>query len=396
VTLELELAIRFLRRRTALLLRGTALAAFAGIALATAALVITLALMAGYSQAISAALQRGNAHMVGFALGRLAADEASALAVRMAGVEGVSRTTPVTYLTGLMDDPGEPSNPVPVTLKAVADPPSYTGLESWPVRAGLSAVLGQRLAHQTGIGEGDVATVRLPPEAGSWILPTLRLDIVGTFSLAFAEFDEHWIVVPLDQALRALPGSAVAGIEIELVDPMAVDRAREALEEIDSRLLFTDWREMNSALFAALRWQTLSLFLVLCLVVAVASFQVSSALIVLAIDKQRSTGMLQALGATPARVRKILVLSGLLLGGSGVGAGIVLGCLASWIMSAVRAIRFPPGLAKVYMVDHIPLITTPFHLAAVAGVCILLVLLASVWPAWKTSQQDPVVALRAV
>ncbi len=334
--------------------------------------------------------------MVGFALGRLAADEASALAVRMAGVKGVKRTTPVTYLTGLMDDPGEPSNPVPVTLKAVADPPSYTGLESWPVRTGLSAVLGQRLAHQTGIGEGDVATVRLPPEAGSWILPTLRLDIVGTFSLAFAEFDEHWIVVPLDQALRALPGSAVAGIEIELVDPMAVDRAREALEEIDSRLLFTDWREMNSALFAALRWQTLSLFLVLCLVVAVASFQVSSALIVLAIDKQRSTGMLQALGATPARVRKILVLSGLLLGGSGVGAGIVLGCLASWIMSAVRAIRFPPGLAKVYMVDHIPLITTPFHLAAVAGVCILLVLLASIWPAWKTSQQDPVVALRAV
>ena len=86
MTLELELAIRFLRRRTGLLLRGTAFAAFAGIALATAALVITLALMTGYSQAISAALQRGNAHMVGFALGRLAADEASALAVRMAGV----------------------------------------------------------------------------------------------------------------------------------------------------------------------------------------------------------------------------------------------------------------------------------------------------------------------
>ena len=106
--------------------------------------------------------------------------------------------------------------------------------------------------------------------------------------------------------------------------------------------------------------------------------------------------MLQALGATPARVRKILILSGLLLGGSGVGAGIVLGFLACWFMCAVRAIRFPPGLAKVYMVDHIPLITTPFHLAAVAGVCILLVLLASIWPAWKTSRQDPVVALRAV
>jgi ABC-type lipoprotein release transport system permease subunit len=47
------------------------------------------------------------------------------------------------------------------------------------------------------------------------------------------------------------------------------------------------------------------------------------------------------------------------------------------------------------MVDSIPLIPTPLLVAAIAGVCLLLVLLASIWPAWKTSQQDPVVALRA-
>jgi ABC-type lipoprotein release transport system permease subunit len=153
---------------------------------------------------------------------------------------------------------------------------------------------------------------------------------------------------------------------------------------------------MNSAMFAAIRWQTLSLFVVLSLVVAVSSFQVSSALVVLAIDKQRSAGMLQALGATPARIRRVLVISGLLLGGSGVAAGIAFGCVASWIMTTTRAIRFPPGLARIYMVDSIPLIPNPLHIAAVAGVCLLLVFVASIWPAWKTSRQDPVAALRAV
>ena len=64
--LALDLAVRFLRRRTGRLLRGTALAAFVAVALAVSALVITLALMRGYTDAISAALQRGNAHMVGF------------------------------------------------------------------------------------------------------------------------------------------------------------------------------------------------------------------------------------------------------------------------------------------------------------------------------------------
>jgi ABC-type lipoprotein release transport system permease subunit len=130
-------------------------------------------------------------------------------------------------------------------------------------------------------------------------------------------------------------------------------------------------------------------------VVAVASFQVSSALVVLAIDKQRSSGMLQALGATPARIRRVLVYSGLLLGGGGVLGGVVFGCVVSWIMTATRAVRFPPGLARVYMVDSIPLIPTPLHVAAITGICLTIVLLSSVWPAWKTSRQDPGASLRA-
>jgi lipoprotein-releasing system permease protein len=396
VNLELDLAIRFLRRRSGVLLRGTALAAFAGIALAVTALVVTVALMTGYSHAIASALQKGNAHMVGFSLGAMTPNEAAESAHRLAAADGVNRATPVTYLSGLLDDPAEPTSPLPVTLKAVGNPPTYTGLDEWPADRGLVAVMGGRLAEQLGFEAGDRASVRLPPKGGSWILPTLDFEVVGTFSLAFAEFDEQWITVPLDEVLRVLPGTGVAGIEIELDDPLAVERARDRLQSLEPRLLFTDWREMNRSLFAALRWQTLSLFVVLSLVVAVASFQVSSALVVLAIDKQRSTGMLQALGATPARIRRILVLDGLMLGGFGVAAGIVIGCAVSWIMTATRAIRFPPGLARVYLVDSIPLLPTPLAVTAIAGVCMLLVLGASVWPAWTTSRQDPLAALRAV
>lgn len=395
MNLEFELALRFLRRRTGVLLRGTALAAFAGVALAVAALVITLALMNGYSKAIATALQRGNAHMVGFALGSLQPGEADELAGRIADVDGVRRATPVTYLTGLLDDPAEPTNPVPVTVKAVAHPPSYTGLDEWPKGDGLVAVLGERLSMKVGLDRGDSAVVRLPPEGGSWILPALRLEVAGTFRLAFAEFDEQWITVPLGETLRMLPEMGIAGIEIEVTDPMAVEEVRRHLADLDPRLLYTDWREMNSSLFAALRWQTLSLFVVLTLVVAVASFQVSSALVVLAIDKQRSSGMLQALGATPARIRRVLVYSGLLLGGSGVLGGIASGCIISWIMTATRAVRFPSGLARVYMVDSIPLIPAPLHIVAVSGICLAIVFLASIWPAWKTSRQDPVASLRA-
>ena len=203
--LELDLAIRFLRRRAGTLLRGTALAALAGVALATAALVVTLALMRGYTEAIGQALQRCNAHLVGFAPAGMSVDDAEATADRLATVSGVRRASPVTYFTGLADDPASPTTPVPVTVKAVADPPAYTGLEVWPATEVIPAVLGVRLAKALQIETGTVLILRLPPSGSSWVLPTVALRTVGTFRLEFAEFDAGWVVAPLDRVLAAVP-----------------------------------------------------------------------------------------------------------------------------------------------------------------------------------------------
>jgi lipoprotein-releasing system permease protein len=397
VKLDLELAIRFLRRRAGLLLRGTSLAAFAGVALATAALVVTLALMSGYSEAIAEALQRGNAHIVGFSGAPMEPSTAASVASRLADVDGVSRVTPVTYLTCLIDDPSQPTNPLPVTIKAVAEPPSYTGLAQWPDdTTGIPAAFGRRLAEALRLQLGASATARLAPESNSWIVPAVPLEMVASFHLSFAEFDSSWVVAPLGAVVRAVPGTGASAVEVELRDPLEVARVRHGLELAQPGLLFTDWREMNRSLFAALRWQTLSLFVILSLVVAVASFQVSSALVVLAIDKRRTAGTLHALGATPSRIRRILVLAGLLLGGLGVAAGLAAGCVLSWLATVLRVVRFPSGLADVYMVDSIPFRPQPLHLAAVLAVCLVLVLLASIGPAWKTSTEDPVASLRAV
>ena len=393
--LALDLAIRFLRRRTGRLLRGTALAALVAVALAVAALVITLALMRGYTDAIAAALQRGNAHMVGFAGYRMTAEASTGFARQIRTYDGVRRATPVTYLSGLIDDPAEPSRPLAITIKAVQDPPAYTGLKAWPETQLMPVILGVRLAEQIAAETGESTTVRLPPESGTWMVPSLRLEVAGTFSLAFAEFDQQWILIPLGRVHEVMPDVGAAGVEIELDDPMAVDQVREPLEIGFPKLLFTDWREMNRSLFAALRWQTLSLFVVLSLVVAVASFQVSSALVVLAIDKRRAAGTLQALGGTPAMIRRVFLISGLLLGGVGLSLGIAFGCAASWILSTFRVIRFPEGLARVYMVDNIPFHPVWYDLLAVAVVGVILVGAASLWPAWRASQEDPVSALKA-
>ncbi len=396
VLLDLEIALRFLRRRTGPLLRGTALAALGGVALATAALVITLALMNGYSQAIAVALQRGNAHLVGFSPRPLDLAAADDLADRLAALPGVERATPVTYLAGLVQDPAEPTTPVPVVLKAVAARAPSPGRAAGPPPPAAPAVGGGRLAAELDLTAGALTSIQLPPREGEWLLPALPVTVVGTFSLGFPEFDEEWIVVPLDRVLAVAPDSGVAAVELDLADPMAVDDVREAVAAVAPHLLITDWREMNRSLFAALRWQTLSLFVVLSLVAAVASFQVSSAVVVLTIHKRQATGTLQALGATPARVCRVLLLTGTVLGATGVGLGLATGVAISQVLSRWQLVRFPPDLARVYMVDSIPFVVAPHHLAAVAAVCLALVSAASLWPAWRSSRLDPVAALRAV
>jgi lipoprotein-releasing system permease protein len=397
VQLELELAICFLRRRSGVLLRGTSLAALAGVAIATAALVITLALMDGYQQAIATALQRGSAQMVAFSPRPLAPARADRLAAGVAATPGVRSANTVTYLAGLLQDPRQPAAPLSVVVKAADRPPGFVGLTAWPPASkAIPAVLGYRLAEKIGARVGDTVQVLLPPRQGSWLLPVLSLQVVGTFHVAFAEFDEQWIVAPLAPVLVALPGLGVAAIELEVADPMHVARLHHAVEAALPGFMVTDWFEMNPALFAALRWQTLSLFVVLSLVAAVASFQVSSALVVVSVEKRRTSGMLQALGATPQRIRRLLIEVGCLLGLAGVGAGIGLGWLVSIVMTHYRVIRFPPGLARVYLVESIPLSVTLPHLGAVAAVCTGVVVLASLWPARRAARLDPVKALRSV
>jgi len=245
--LDLEIAWAFLKRRSGGLLRGTALAALFGIALATMALVITLALMEGYSDSISRALQRGNAHLVGFAPAGLKLDEAGKLATGFEAVSGVRRASPVVYLTALARDPKHPSRPLPIVIKGVSSPPVFTGLKEWPATEELTGSPGFELARHLGLERGSF-----------WIMPALRLKILPPFRLNFSEFDRRWLVVPLDKLLSALPKQHVAGIEVVLDRPREVDAVREKLEALAPKLLFTDWREMNISLFSALKWQTIS------------------------------------------------------------------------------------------------------------------------------------------
>lgn len=106
--------------------------------------------------------------------------------------------------------------------------------------------------------------------------------------------------------------------------------------------------------------------------------------------------MLQAMGATPSRVWRILTMCGVFLGSTGLVFGLLTGTVICRILTVTRAIRFPEDLARIYLIDHVPFLLSFSHLAAITGVCFVLIVLASIWPAYRSAHLDPAEAIKAV
>src|SRR4029077_3772425 len=107
----------------------------------------------------------------------------------------------------------------------------------------------------------------------------------------------------------------------------------------------------NRNLFAAMKLERTMMFIVVTMVILVASFTIISNLLLLTIEKAREIGILQALGASPNQIAKIFLLNGFMLGGGGVGLGLALGIGSCAFLQRFPVIRLP---ADVYYVDKLP------------------------------------------
>jgi lipoprotein-releasing system permease protein len=388
------LASRFLRKRGTPLLRTSAAAALAAVALGVASLVVVMALMSGYRDALKRGILASGGQIVAIFPGGLESREVTRLQDELQRVPGVGWAGEIAYLPGLLA-PHDRDAAQAVTVKAAAVLPPFVRLPTVPPAKGVPVAIGRRLAQTLAVTEGETVTLQLVN--GRSLPRSLPVSVGEIFHTGFAEIDEAWVVVPL-AALRArLPGIEVGGLEVGLTDPDDVDRMIGPVETIcGPAALVTTWRDTNRNLFAALRWQKLSLAVVLSLVLGVGALEVGAALVVLVTEKRRELGVLMALGAQPGLLRRALLLVGGGLGAAGVVAGIGLGAALVALLTALRIPSFPPDIATVYMVERIPLHIQPGDLLLVLALGIVEVVVAALIPARRAAGRQPVDVLRWV
>ena len=303
------------------------------------------------------------------------------------------------------------------------------GFDAWDESEGVA--IGSRLAQSLGLGIGDKITLIAPNGANTPFgkQPQVRsYPVNAIFDLGILEFDSIFVYMPmrasqgyfklyedvLKPGVQPPPIDATdeqidaayerqyraSEIEIFLDDPDEIEPMRERMQtQVDRPLYYTDWQQRNPAIFSALALERVSMFVILSMIMLVAAFNIISSLVMLVKDKSRDIAVLRTMGATRGSIMRIFSMTGTAIGVTGIVIGVVLGLLVAVNVEPIRAfvsditgIRiFPP---EVYSLSYLPSRTDPSEVIMVAGLALVLSFLATLYPAWRAAQYDPVEALR--
>jgi len=384
---ELFLALRYLRsRRRRRLARATSVAAVLGIAMGVAALIVAFALSNGFRDEMRTKILEGTAHLSVVRADGRAIENYAELASRLKQVNGVVSASATTYDGALAR--GTKGSGYAV-IRGVEKDVAQSG---W-LREGSfgplfetaqipNAVVGADLAARIGLAVGDVFQVQPANES-----TTRRLRVAGVFRSGLFEYDSTWIYVAIAGNNHAVTVMSVQVSDVDNVKQVSADVSKA----LGNSYTIIDWQQANQPLFAALALERRMGLFIIGLIIAIATLNITTMLILVVVERRREIAILSALGATRTGVMLLFIIEGAVVGAIGAAAGVVIGFLACAIGNHYKLVSLP---ADVYSISNVPLIARPGEMLIAALVAFGLSVLATIYPARAASRMRPVEALR--
>jgi lipoprotein-releasing system permease protein len=423
---EWALSLRYLKaKRQQLFISLITWISVGGVAVGVMALIVVLAVMSGFEDLLKHKIVGTNAHVVILQLDSHRLQDYEALTERVRHAPHVSAVTPFVYsqvmlssrtnATGVVIRGIDPAREQSVTDLArnvregdLARLGEEVGQGAQAEEEGPSRlpgiVIGRELAKNLHTFLGDEISVVSPigTMTPAGMMPKYRrFEVVAIFDSGMFEYDTSLAFIALPTAQRFFGlGDAVTGLQVKVDD---VDRAPQVAQALRRELGFPywtrDWTEMNRSLFAALRVEKVTMFVILALIILVAAFNIASTLIMLVMEKRRDIAILKAMGAGRRAIMKIFVLQGLMIGIAGTTAGAIGGVMLASSLERIRGflervLQMSVFPKEVYYFDQLPVKLQGLDFALITLAAVVLSLLATLYPAWNATRLDPVEILR--
>lgn len=261
------------------------------------------------------------------------------------------------------------------------------------------AVIGMGLAKKYNLKVGDELKIVIPLtknfDMSSFKPVVKRFLISGIVDLGRHDFNMRYVAVNLSVAQQVADlGSRVTGYRVNFDDPQQAIKASFLINNEQGNAYWAkDWFDVNRNIFEAAAVEKAVLFVVLLLLIVVASVNVANALFANVIQRLREVSLLRALGASQKTIRRLFLYQGIWVGLLGSVIGIIVGVISSYIFEWAQ-IQFKLIPGDVYKLEYIRLEIRFLDQLAIIAACLLICFISSWFPARRSVKMDPVEGLR--
>jgi lipoprotein-releasing system permease protein len=252
--------------------------------------------------------------------------------------------------------------------------------------ARLMARLGDTLTVMSPVGMEKALTQIVSPK-------TLKFVVRGIFDSNNRDYDKFYafISLPKSQNLFDL-GKAVNGVELRLNNINESDDAKEKLVSVLGKdFIVNTWYNLHEDLYSIMKVERWTAFIVLSLIIAVASFSIIGSLTMTVIEKRRDIGILKAMGTTNNSIIRIFMFEGILIGIYGTIFGLILGLIVCFLQVKFKLFPLDP---LVYSIDALPIDMRVTDFIYISLCAMGLSFIASLYPASRAAKQEPIKAIR--
>ncbi|MDD2905471.1 MAG: ABC transporter permease [Sulfurimonas sp.] len=258
----------------------------------------------------------------------------------------------------------------------------------------FDVLIGKSLKNEFEIEVGDKLMylfTHLEP-GGLAVTPKIkRFAVQSVFDSGLSAYDKAYSYTTLSslQAVLGIPSNQYDGVHVFSTQPEAdILRIKEFLPDTVS---IKGWWEDNQNFFAALELEKTSLFIVLMLIILIASINIISSLLMTVMNRRGEIALLLSLGATTTEIKKVFLYLGVVIGVGGILAGVILGMSGLWVLGNFDIVSLPKD---VYPTSTLPLDLSLMDFLLIVSGAFVIVVLSAYYPAKKASEVDILTVLR--